>query len=391
MMCNYYYFNKINNLLSLYMNTNTNTRRNTKRNINRNKNINTYKKDTQVSYYNKKFKNSMTLPYTNILAYMRNNFNNYYALKNKLKSEGNDKIITLDDCFDVKNKFKIGDRVFSFDSPINGNPNMSLDKLIAYSYYIKSSSMFLNKNKLDYLKSLKYQIGKDLRRQDRTINGKEYKSSVYSDTSKTNYDIADSFYQTLIDYFYNVNKEIDYNTINKIGLLSCQNMYNLITDMISIKLTEITHPEVNSVFRPTKVENIIINNEQTTMEYVFESSIIMSRDGGGLDPEYPCGKLSFKLLFDLKANTFKFTSFHLSYNINKCGPENEDEQGNKGNNDKERGIKWEYAVPAGLGIAGLSTVPFILGVFGGKTKRVNKTRNMRKNKRRNKNKSFMRR
>lgn len=358
---------------------------------NRNK---TVKKDTTVSYYNKNFKNSMTLPYTNILVYMRNNFNNYYTLKNRLKSEGNDKIITLDDCFDVKDKFKIGDRVFSFDSPINQNPNMSLDKLIAYSYYIKSSSMFLNKNKLEFLKSLKYQIGKDLRRQDRTINGKEYKSSVYSDTNKTNYDIADSFYQTLIDYFYNVNKEIDYNTINKIGLLSCQNMYNLITDMISIKLTEITHPEVNSVFRPTKVENIIINNEKTTMEYVFESSIIMSRDGGGLDPEYPCGKLSFKLLFDLKANTFSFTSFHLSYNINKCGPENENGEGNtgnKGNNDKESGIKWEYAAPAGLGIAGLSSIPFILGVFGGKTKRVVKTRRVRKNKRRIKNKSFIRR
>ena len=34
----------------------------------------TVKKDTQVSYYNKNFKNSPLLPYTKILAYMKTNF-----------------------------------------------------------------------------------------------------------------------------------------------------------------------------------------------------------------------------------------------------------------------------------------------------------------------------
>ena len=33
----------------------------------------TVKKDTQVSYYNKNFKNSPLLPYTNILAYIKTN------------------------------------------------------------------------------------------------------------------------------------------------------------------------------------------------------------------------------------------------------------------------------------------------------------------------------
>ena len=177
------------------------------------------KKDTQVSYYNKNFKNSPLLPYTNMLAYMKTKFNEYSVLKNKLESEGNYKIITLDDCFDIKDKFKIGEREYTFDSSIDGNPNMPLDKLIAYSFYIKSSSMFINKNKLEFLKLIKYQIGKDVRRHDRTINGKEYNMSLYSDQSKTNYVVADMFYQTLIDTFYNasMNKQIDYNT----GLRSC--------------------------------------------------------------------------------------------------------------------------------------------------------------------------
>ena len=358
------------------------------------------RKDTQVSYYNKNFKNSPLLPYTNIISYVKTNFNEYSVLKNKLESEGNYKIITLDDCFDIKDKFKIGEREYTFDSSIDGNPNMPLDKLIAYSYYIKSSSMFINKNKLEFLKLLKYQIGKDVRRHDRTINGKEYNASLYSDQSKTNYVITDIFYQTLIDAFYsaNANKQIDYDTVNKIGLLSCQNMYGLITDLITVKLSEITHPEVNSVFRPDKSETIIINNEQTTMEYLFKSQIIMSRDGEGMDPEYPCGTLEFKLLFDLKANIFKFTSFKLSYNINKCGPEVENQGNNEGQGvepKKDSLVKWEYAAPAGIGTAGLVATPFLLGVFGGKIKRnirkTKKTKRVRKNKRSNKNKSFIRR
>jgi hypothetical protein len=388
------------------------TRRN-QRNNQRNKTVRRnppVRKDTQVSYYNKNFKNSPLLPYTKILAYIKTNFNEYSVLKNKLESEGNYKIITLDDCFDLKDKFKIGEREYTFDSSIDGNPNMPLDKLIAYSYYIKSPSMFIDKdalkykNKLEFLKLLKYQIGKDVRRQDRTINGKEYSMSLYSDPSKTNYVITDMFYQTIIDAFYkaNANKTIDYNTVNKIGLLSCQNMYGLITDLITIKLSEITHPEVNSVFRPDKSETIIINNEQTSIEFFFKSQIIMSRDGGGMDPEYPCGTLEFKLLFDLKANIFKFTLFKLNYNINKCGPENENQGNNEGQGQgqgqepkKNSSIKWEYALPAGVGTAGLVATPFLLGVFGGKIKRTSrktkKTKKLRKNKRINKNKSFMRR
>jgi hypothetical protein len=384
-------------------NNQLNNQRMTSQRINQ-RNKTARRKDTQVSYYNKNFKNSPLLPYTNILAYMKTKFNEYSVLKNKLESEGNYKIITLDDCFDLKDKFKIGEREYTFDSPIDGNHDMPLDKLIAYSFYIKSSSMFIDKNKLEFLKLLKYQIGKDVRRHDRTINGKEYNMSLYSDQSKTNYVVTDIFYQTLIDTFYNANanKEIDYDIVNKMGLLSCQNMYGLITDLITVKLSEITHPEVNSVFRPDKSETIIINNEQTTIEYFFKSQIIMSRDGEGMDPEYPCGTLEFKLLFDLKANIFKFTLFKLSYNINKCGPEIVNQGNNQGQGQgqepeakKDSLVKWEYALPAGVGAAGLVATPFLLAAFGGKIKRtprkIKKTKKLRKNKKSNKNKSFMRR
>ena len=55
----------------------------TKRNqINNQRNKTVRRKDTQVSYYNKNFKNSPLLPYTNILAYIKTNFNEYFVLKN---------------------------------------------------------------------------------------------------------------------------------------------------------------------------------------------------------------------------------------------------------------------------------------------------------------------
>jgi hypothetical protein len=179
-------------------------------------------------------------------------------------------------------------------------------------------------------------------------------------------------------------------------------LYGLITDLITVKLSEITHPEINSVFRPDKSETIIINNEQTSIEYFFKSQIVMSRDGGEMDPEYPCGTLEFKLLFDLKANIFKFTSFKFSYNINKCGPEIQNQGNNQGEGQgseqepqKDSLLKWEYALPAGVGAAGLVATPFLLGVFGGKIKKnlrkTKKTKKLRKNKRSNKNNSFMRR
>ena len=90
----------------------------------------------------------------------------------------------------------------------------------------------------------------------------------------------------------------------------------------------------------------------------------------------------------------------MNYNINNCGPENENQGNNEGQGQgqepkKNSSIKWEYALPAGVGTAGLVATPFLLGVFGGKIKRtprkIKKTKKLRKNKRNNNNKSFMRR
>ena len=335
-----------------------------------------YKKDL---LYIKKFKNTKLIPTSEILKYIKNNFDSYRKEKEEL-SKVNKNVIYLDDCFDFSSLHKSKERIFSFDSPIKGKSIFSLEKLIAYSFYIKTPYLFLdNDNNITteqfYLETLKYQMGKDIRRDNRSINNIEYTYEVYSNQDLTNFQVCDMFYETIITSENKNNKEIDYNLINKICLLSCQNMFNLITDLVTIKLNDFLKPEVNSVFRPIKNANIIITKENESMEFYFNSQLIISKDGNAIDPEYPCGHLLFKLLFDFKNNSYQFTTFQLNYNINKCGPEEEDTSNNEttiNENTKGINIPLKYAVPAALGVGGIVSVPFILGALGGKKEKNSK-------------------
>jgi hypothetical protein len=355
---------------------------------NKKTNKNKSRKNSQknkTNYYANYFQNTPLIPNSQILSYMKENFENFISLQKELEKKGKYPIY-LDDCFEIANLFNTKERKFSFDSPINGKQTMSLDKLISYSFYLKTKFAFLNNNNQPttekaYLETLKYQMGKDIRRDNRTINGKEFKSELYADESKSNYKVADMFYLSIINIYNKFNKHTNFNIINKIALLSCQNMFNLITDMVTLKLNKLLEPEINSVFRPKKGAIITIEKHTKTIEYYFDSQLIISKDGGPIDPEYPCGNLKFKLLFDLNKNTFKFTQFILSYNINDCGPEelisssvtsNQVEKPN--NQDNNSYLK--YSIPVVLGVGGIVATPFILGAIGGKEKK-------RKNKKNN--------
>jgi hypothetical protein len=276
---------------------------------------------------------------------------------------------------------------------------MSIDKLISYSFYVKTKFAFLNNNnevttEKVYLQTLKYQMGKDIRRDNRVINGTEFKSDLYADENMSNYEVADMFYLSLISIYNNFNKQTDFNIINKFALLSCQNMYNLISDMVTLKLNDLLEPEINSVFRPKKGAIVTIEKNINTIEFYFDSQLIISKDGGPIDPEYPCGNLKFKLLFDLNNNTFKFTQFILNYNINNCGPpeqissnvttnqventNNNQDNNNQGNNNQGNNNSYlAYSIPVVLGVGGIVATPFILGALGGKLKkRKNKKNNL---------------
>ena len=328
-----------------------------------------------VKYYFNNYKNTTTIPKTNIINYMFKNFNDYLSYE-KLCKIMNIHPLSLDDCFIInENDLPNGLRQNEINTSFKMNPKTSLDKLISYSFYIKQPFIFQT-NINEGLKHLKFQIGKDISRDDRNINNKEFNRQYYSNTD-SNYKAADLFYQNLIDYYYQVNKKINFDIINKIALLSCQNVFGLITDLITVKLYKILEPETNSVFRPDKFCNIVIKKDEISMELSFKSQLIISRDGEPIDPEYPCGVLDFVLYIDFLNNTYELKKFILNYDIDKCGPEIiQDKEPDK---PAKIELKPEYLISAAAVSAGIIATPFLIG--GRIKKRIKKRRNKTQKKR----------
>lgn len=333
-----------------------------------------------INYYNKNFRNTNFIPTTNIINYILNGFKDYQSYK-KLCDAMDTYALNLDECFIIDdNDFPNGLRKNDINLSLKMNAKTPLDKFIAYSFYMTQSSIFVNKTNNETLEMMKYQMGKDISRTERYINGKSYNQQYYIGNERTNYEVADLFYQNIIDYMYKVNKNINLNIVNKYALLSCQNLFNLITDMITIKINKMLEPELNSVFRPTKYINIIINNNEFSMEFNFKSKLVISRDGEPIDPSYPCGDLDLVFYIELRKNYYEIKKLNISYDIDKCGPEKEqttDEIIEEGR--PKFNIKSEYAIPAGLITAGIIAAPILLSTLGGKKKiKNNKKRNQSK-------------
>lgn len=330
-----------------------------------------------INYYSKNFKKTNLIPKTEIINYIFLGYNKF-SLQKKISDSQDNHVLDFDNCF-ITNPdiFRSGLRSNTINLSLQMNPETSLDKLIAYSFYLKQSYIFEKKNGLP---DIKYQIGKDIKRSDITINGKNNNGEYYR-KFEDNYDAADMFYQNIIDELYKINKKyVNLNIANKFALLSCQNIFNLITDLITLKLNQILEPETNSVFRPNKFCNIIINSDEISMELGFESKLIISRDGEPMDPEYPCGNIEFSLYLDILHNKYELKKFILSYDINKCGPEIIKEQkhvpNNNDENENKSNLKLEYIIPASITTAGIIATPFLIGTLGGK-KNIRKTKKNR--------------
>ena len=331
-----------------------------------------------VNYYSLNYKNTKLLPKTEILLKMFNGFKDYLILQKSL--EGTKRLaLYLDNCFLIeRNVMPQGLRKNDINTPLKMNPNTRLDKLLRYCFYVTQPSAF-NKDIDGFIYDIKYQIGKDVPRSDRTINGKSYPKELYSQIG-TKMEVADMFNQTIIDYLYQIERnKINLNIVNLVGLLSCQNMFNFIGDLVTIKLQQILKPEINSIFRAEKDTTIIINDREISVEFYFKCQLLISRDGE-LDVEYPCGNLEYRLLFDLLKNRYEMKQFILNYDVDKCGPEIVKQQGEPTNElpKKKSNLKPEYIIPASLATAGIIATPFLLATLGGKTKKNYKNKNKNK-------------
>jgi len=335
--------------------------------------------NVSIKFYSLKYKNTNIIPKTQIINYMISNFNDFLNYKN-LCDALDTYSLNFDECFVIQpDDFPIGLRKNDINLTLKMNPKTSLDKLIAYCFYIKQPDIFKHQQN-QILEILKYQIGKDVGRDERNINGKLYNQNYYQKNSKDNYQIADLYYQNIIDYLYKINKNINLNNVNKIALLSCQNVYGLITDLITIQINKILEPELNTVFRPNKFINIEINPNELSMEFNFKSQLLITRDGGGLDPEYPCGNIEFIFFVDILNNVYELKKFYIDYDIDKCGPdivtsnESQSESQNKNlDTSFKLNLKPQIVVPAAALTAGIIATPILLTTLGGKIKKRNKT------------------
>lgn len=308
-----------------------------------------------INYYSTHFIGKETFPYTSIIKYMYDNFEP--NIKNK-----NIKITDLF-VFDKKTKNKFNkDNVKLFQN-IKNKPNIKLNKLILYIYYFKSFSMFYDTqnnrqhNLLFLIQSLKHQIQKDVKRLNIYIN------DIIIDRELLDSDnAADILYINLIDAFkFQQNKPIDLNVINKITLLTSQNILNFITELLVNLIEEHFKKEIY-IYRPIINIKININEIVTNINIIFQSQLIdiNTTDIGG--------NIDFNILFDIKNNTFKFKT--LLINLNSIAEHNTPEIDNNinGQNVKSSNVNvTNIGVPLSVSSALIST-PFILSLFGGKKK-----------------------
>lgn len=368
---------------------------NTRRRINK-----STSKASNIIYYAAKFAGTELIPRTTIINNLFNNYTSFLKIKTE-RLNANNEVISMNECFNVENIFdKIntkGGKVL-INTEIHGNKNFGIDKMITYSFYTKSKEL-LNDNIKESLKLIKYQMGKDIHRDNRLINGEDYGINYFAPYSENYYTCADKFYEIIIGYLHKLSRFVDYNLVNKFALLSCQSMYNFIIDLISHEIMKKMLPEVVNITQAEKSQRITLTNDKQQLEFFFKSKAYITYKGEIMDITNPCANLDFSLLFDFKNNIYKFTKFVFEYDYDVCKtPEGSDfnnypshnkqeqETNNTGltNNiekeDNEKTNKTIYGISAGLGAASIAAMPFLLGVLGGNKKNKKIKRNNKKNK-----------
>jgi len=351
---------------------NKNPNKNTKSNTKSNKTTNPY------YFYNQNFADTKLIPSTAITAYMKNNFRNFRTKYDKLNKEfDHHELNDPKKYFNFGKIERTGERQFEFDKPIERNPNTTLDELIAHSFFVNSPDIFRD-NMNTYLSNLKFQMGKDIRRADkRNINGIHY-DRAYSEqyfSGINYYQVTDIFYKLLISFFQENGGKIDYDEINRYCLLSCQNMFNFIGNIIILHVRNIISPEDNAQLGQKRSENIIIKPNRKTMTLNCKTQLMISKDkekSEFMNPEYPCGNLEYSLLLDLTNNSYEITKFKLDYDLDKCGPPLDTSDMNTNSIKDTKGdspIDLKYAIPLALGVGALTSSPYLLTtLLGGKMK-----------------------
>jgi hypothetical protein len=332
--------------------------------------------------YNKDYYGTTLLPVTDILTYVNNNFAEYLVYKERNLAETGYEVDSAD-FFIIDDIFKKPEKTANINIIIKKNPVMSFKKMLAYSLYTKSFSWF--NNGIMNISSFKYQIGKDVSRTDIKINNEKYVIQYPADGYRNYNKIADDFNIKIMNVLSRFSI-IDFDLVNKIGILMCQNVFNFTTDLITFMIMKKIEPEMSSDMEANKDVLINLTQNEQTIIFNFNSKLTITHNKE-YNIQYKCGDSNFTLLVDLKKNIYKFTKFILNYNVEGCKPPNIVNQiSNNVNINENKGTPdiIKYGIPMGILASGLVGTPFLLGALGGKNKKYKKTKK-KKRKRKSKN------
>jgi len=223
----------------------------------------------------------------------------------------------------------------------------------------------------------------------------------------SNFEIVDKYNEQIIRSFDS--KKINYDILNQIDILSCQNIFNLISEllqlMLNTNLKDKLHGEYIMVSPTTKKDtndtptksnektiHLTINSETNLMKIYFDTYLFSSSDFISI------GRMTFTVSLNFLTNTFLMDTLYI-----KCNPDNitskkssidndTDMDNDSDNNQTKTNVNYfnkikdatgnyisshpnlsKIAIPAGVAGVGLATL-FGLGVLGGKTKKIRKTR-----------------
>ena len=338
-----------------------------------NKNITIRNQAIIKSYINQVKNKPNLLPITEIIEYIKKNYNNFIKEKEQNLIAGKDEI-ELSSIFFIPPGLNLPEKTVNINTNFKQNPKMSLDKLLAYSLWFKSPDWFQNLNDITNfnIEYLKYQIGKDINRTPINVNDKTFSLIDPEDYYKT----TDNFNVFIMKTMIANNILIKQNTILKLDILMCQNLYNFISQTISLFIMNKISPEYATETQAKKDIQIFLNNNDQYVIFNFECKLIISYKQM-LDPEYTCGNYSFSLKIDLKNNTFSLNKFILNYNVDDCIP-NQNLAGDtetdvqKADSYLKKGANFisnnKASVAAGLATSGILSVGalYLAGVLGGK-------------------------
>lgn len=340
-----------------------------------------------IKSYLTNYSNSDLLPVTEIINFINVNHNTFMIEKEEKEALKLDPF-TLQDFFIHDEKLTTPEDSTNIQNlTINQKPDVSLDKLLAYSLYKSEYNKWFNAEQMN-VSLFKDQIGKDFLRLNVIINNQENVGRNRKE-KETNSNVTDNFYIKLMQIISKFSI-IDLNLINKFGICACQNIFNFITDMLSVEISKKIQPEIIQLTKATK--NVSINLTQNEQLYIlnFDSKFWITKDRSIYDPEATCGNLKFSFLIDFKKNTYQIKDFNLNYDTKTCYQENsqnnssteENSEESSQNNSKKKNKKIDYskyAIPISIGVGGIIATPFLLGVLGGK-KEKRKTKKIKTNK-----------